>query len=63
VSPGLRPPPLPPQSASPDWFCTAVGLLAGEILGGFSLKRSGAVIGACDRALGAKARAYFRRAA
>jgi len=33
VSPGLWPPPLPPQSASPDWFDAVLAWLAGEIQG------------------------------
>jgi len=31
VSSGLRPPPLPSQSASPDWFDSTLGGQAGEI--------------------------------
>jgi len=30
VSPGLRPPPWPPQSASPDWFGAAVARWQGN---------------------------------
>jgi len=33
VSPGLRPPPWPPQSAAPGWFGMVAGALAAGIHG------------------------------